>query len=129
MSEETRRAQHAVPRTMFYTVVVNGILAYGMVVCLLFTMGPVDDGLYGQFPIIEICQKATGSTKVASAMVCGLLVISLSVNLASIASVSRLTWAWARDGALPRWFAYVGVLSPQSSWTPRETLWLSIFTL
>jgi choline transport protein len=109
MSEEVRRAKQAVPRSIFYTVVTNGILAYAMVICMLFTMGSVEEAQKSRFPIIEICQQATGSVKAATAMVSGLLVISLSVNLASIASVSRLTWAWARDGALPRWFAYVGL--------------------
>ncbi|CAI7677715.1 unnamed protein product [Penicillium pancosmium] len=107
MSEETRQARQAVPRSIFYTVVTNGVLAYGMVICILFTMGSVEEAQSQSFPIIQICQQATGSLKAATAMVCGLLVISLSVNLASIASASRLTWAWARDGALPRWFAYI----------------------
>ncbi|KAJ5124382.1 Amino acid/polyamine transporter I [Penicillium bovifimosum] len=107
MSEEVRRAKQAVPRSIFYTVVTNGILAYAMVICMLFTMGSVEQAQKARFPIIEICQQATGSVKAATAMVSGLLIISLSVNLASIASVSRLTWAWARDGALPRWFAYI----------------------
>lgn len=40
-------------------------------------------------------------------MMTGLFVISFSVNLANIASVSRLTWAWARDGGMPAYFAYV----------------------
>lgn len=109
MSEETRQARQAVPRSIFYTVVTNGILAYAMVICILFTMGSVEEAQQQSFPIIQICQQATGSLKVATAMVCGLLVISLSVTLASIASASRLTWAWARDGALPRWFAYVSL--------------------
>lgn len=109
MSEEVRQAKQAVPRSIFYTVVTNGILAYAMVVCMLFTMGSVEEAQKSSFPIIEICQQATGSVKAATAMVSGLLMISLSVNLASIASVSRLTWAWARDGALPRWFAYVSI--------------------
>lgn len=111
MSEEVRRAKQAVPRSIFYTVVTNGILAYAMVVCMLFTMGSVEEAQKSSFPIIEICHQATGSVKAATAMVSGLLVISLSVNLASIASVSRLTWAWARDGALPRWFAHVSIAS------------------
>lgn len=110
MSEETRRARKAVPRSIFYTVVTNGILAYGMVICILFTMGPIENAQNSDFPIIEICTQATGSVRAATAMVCGLLVISLSVTLASIASASRLTWAWARDGALPKWFAYVSTV-------------------
>jgi amino acid transporter len=121
MSEEVRRAKQAVPRSIFYTVVTNGILAYAMVVCMLFTMGSVEEAQKSSFPIIEICQQATGSVKAATAMVSGLLVISLSVNLASIASVSRLTWAWARDGALPRWFAHVSIKYTSISATDNVT--------
>jgi amino acid transporter len=109
MSEEVRKAKQAVPRTMFWTNVLNGCLAYAIIIVILYTMGPIKAALESSFPIIEICLQATGSTKAATAMVCGLLVISLSVNLASIASVSRLTWAWSRDGALPRWFSVVSV--------------------
>lgn len=109
MSEEVRRAKQAIPRSMFWTVATNGVLAYTIIVTMLFTMGPLDKAMESSFPIIEICLQATGSPKAATAMVCGLLVISLSVNLASIASVSRLTWAWSRDGALPAWFSYVSL--------------------
>ncbi|KAK2765649.1 hypothetical protein FQN54_008505 [Arachnomyces sp. PD_36] len=107
MSEEVRRAKQAIPRSMFWTVATNGVLAYSIIVTMLFTMGPLDKAMNSSFPIIEICLQATGSAKAATAMVCGLLIISLSVNLASIASVSRLTWAWSRDGALPAWFSYI----------------------
>ncbi|KAE8153503.1 amino acid permease [Aspergillus avenaceus] len=123
MSEEVRRARQAVPRAMFWTIATNGILAYAMVICIQFTMGSIDDALAANFPFIEICQQATGSVKAATAMVCGLLVVSLSVNLASIASVSRLTWAWARDGALPRWFAYID----RKHNVPIRAVWLPVF--
>ncbi|GAB1218426.1 hypothetical protein ATERTT37_007680 [Aspergillus terreus] len=69
MSEETRRARQAVPRSMFYTVVVNGVLAYGIVICILFTMGSIEAAQSSSFPIIEICQQATGSVKAATAMI------------------------------------------------------------
>ncbi|CAI7669419.1 unnamed protein product [Penicillium bialowiezense] len=125
MSEEVRRAKQAVPRSIFYTVVTNGILAYAMVVCMLFTMGSVEEAQKSSFPIIEICRQATGSVKAATAMVSGLLVVSLSVNLASIASVSRLTWAWARDGALPQWFAYID----RKHNVPIRAVWLPVLVV
>ncbi|KAK4869883.1 hypothetical protein LT330_005607 [Penicillium expansum] len=125
MSEEVRRAKQAVPRSIFYTVVANGILAYAMVICMLFTMGSVEEAQKSSFPIIEICRQATGSVKAATAMVSGLLVISLSVNLASIASVSRLTWAWARDGALPRWFSYID----RKHNVPIRAVWLPVLVV
>jgi choline transport protein len=91
MSEEVRKAKHAVPRAMFWTIAINAVLAYAIIIVILYTMGPLDAVLNSSFPIIEVCMQATGSAKAATAMVCGLLIISLSVNLASIASVSRLT--------------------------------------
>jgi choline transport protein len=109
MSEELRRANQAVLRSIYCTDVMNDILAYAMVICMLFTMGSVEAAQKPGFPMIKICQQATWSWKAANAMASGLLAISLSVDLASIESVSRLTWAWARDGALPEWFAYGGV--------------------
>lgn len=107
MSEEVRQAKQAIPRSIFYTVAINGVLAYAIVITVLFTMGLLDNALNSSFPIIEICRQATGSVKATTAMVCGLLVISLAMNLASIASTSRLTWAWSRDGGLPAWFSFV----------------------
>ncbi|KAF7526597.1 hypothetical protein PCG10_003988 [Penicillium crustosum] len=45
-----------------------------MVVCMLFTMGSVEEAQKSSFPIIEICRQATGSVKAATAMVSGLAV-------------------------------------------------------
>ena len=72
--------------------------------------------------LIEICTQAVGSVRAATAMVCGLLVISLAVNLSSIASASRLTWAWARDGGLPSYFAHI---SPRHR-VPVRSIWLPV---
>lgn len=55
-------------------------------------------------------------------MVVGLLVMTFCVVVASLASVSRITWAWARDGGLPRWFAQV---HPKHR-VPIRSLWLPI---
>ncbi|OAX85589.1 hypothetical protein ACJ72_00003 [Emergomyces africanus] len=122
MSEEVRRANKAVPRSMFWTVAINGIFAYAIILTILFTMGSVEDALTAASPIIQICQQATGSTSAATAMVCGLVIVSLAVNLASIASTSRLTWAWSRDGGLPAWFSYID----RKHSVPVRAVWLPI---
>lgn len=115
MSEEVRYAKKAVPRTLFWSIALHGVLAYAMILTVLFTMGPIENVLGSVLPVIEICRQATGSVKAATAMVCGLLVVGLSAELVNIASTSRLTWAWARDGALPSWFSYVR--SSLSKWS------------
>ncbi|OJD15910.1 hypothetical protein AJ78_03890 [Emergomyces pasteurianus Ep9510] len=109
MGEEVRSAKAAIPRSIFYSVAINSVLAYTMIVIVLFSMGPLDSALNSgsQLPVIEIVRQATGSIKATTAMVSGLLVVSLSVNSACIASSSRLTWAWSRDGGLPEWFSLI----------------------
>jgi len=92
MSEEVRKAKSAVPRAMFWSIFMNGVLGYAMVIVILVSMGPIEDALASSSPIVAILQNATGSTAATTAMVAGLFVISFSINLANIASVSRLTW-------------------------------------
>ncbi|OAG37287.1 hypothetical protein AYO21_08472 [Fonsecaea monophora] len=122
LSEETKKAPQAVPRATFWSIALNGVLAYAMVIAILSAMGPIDEVLNSGFPIITILLRVTGSVKATTAMVCGLFVISFCVNIASIASVSRLTWAWSRDGGLPRWFALVD----STHHVPIRSIWLSL---
>lgn len=107
MSEEVRKAKNAVPRALFWTIALNGILAYAMVIVILTALGNIDEALSSSFPVIVIIQRITGSTPATTALVVGLFVISFAVCLASIASVSRLTWAWSRDHGLPSMFSVV----------------------
>lgn len=107
MSEEVRKAKSAVPRAMFWSIFMNGVLGYIMVMVILVSMGTVEDALSSATPIIPILQHVTGSNAATTAMVTGLFVISFAINLANIASVSRLTWACGRDGVLPKQLAYV----------------------
>lgn len=108
MSEEVRQAKSAVPRAMFWSIFMNGVLGYVMVMVILVSMGSITDALNSASPIIAILQNVTGSNAATTAMVTGLFVISFAINLANIASVSRLTWACGRDGVLPKQLAYVG---------------------
>lgn len=107
MSEEVRKAKSAVPRAMFWSIFMNGILGYAMVMAILVAMGTVEDALNSASPIVAILLEITGSHGATTAMVTGLFVISFAITLALIASVSRLTWAWARDGGLLKQLAYV----------------------
>lgn len=97
MSEEVRKAKSAVPRAMFWSIFMNGILGYAMVISILVAMGSVEDALASTSPIAAILQSVTRSTAATTAMVTGLFVISFAINLGMIASVSRLTWAWVSD--------------------------------
>jgi choline transport protein len=83
--------------------------------------GNTDDVLESPYPIIPICFNAAGRTG-GTAMIVGLLIVTFCVIAASLASVSRITWAWARDGGLPTWFAQI---HPRHR-VPIRALWLPI---
>lgn len=86
---------------MFWSICLNGALAFGMILIFLTCLGDVSEVMSAAYPLMAICLNATKSVSGASAMVGGFLLTVISVSIGSVASASRLTWAWARDGALP----------------------------
>jgi choline transport protein len=125
MSEEVRSARHAVPRAMFWSICLNSGLAFAMTIIYLFFLGDVDDVLGAYYGLVPIVINATGSVTAGSAMIGCFMVTVLAVFLGCIASTSRLTWAWSRDGALPSWFGYVD----SRFRVPVRSLWLSVFVV
>ena len=103
MSEEVRNASTVIPKILVQTIAINGGLAFIFILVLLFCIGDVNAALSTRtgYPIIEIFYQATGSVKAATAMQCSITIIGFASNIGVVASVSRLTWAFARDGGLP----------------------------
>ena len=123
LSEEVKLAKKAVPRAVFWGLAVNGALAFVMVISVLSAMGPFDEEMaYSAFPIGLVFLRTTKSTAATTAMVFGIFVILAFSSLGCVASVSRLTWAWARDGGLPKWFAQV---NPKHR-LPIRAIWLAL---
>jgi choline transport protein len=115
MSEEVQNAPTVIPRMLVQTIAINGTLAFAFVIVLLFCVGDYMAALSSPtgYPIIQIFYQATGSARAATAMQCGIVAVGFISSLGVVASVSRLTWAFARDGGLPfsPFFAHVR-LSP-----------------
>lgn len=111
MSEEVRKASTTIPKILVLTIVINGALAFAFLIGLLYSIGDVTAALNTNtgYPIIEIFYQATQSTKAATAMMAGIIIIAFCSTFGILASVSRLTWAFARDGGLPfsEFFSYV----------------------
>ena len=111
MSEEVNDAPRAVPRSMVWGLVLNAILAFGFAIALLYTMGDFQNALNSAtgYPIIEIFYAQAGSKAAASAMMLPILLSGCYSSFNVLASVSRLTWAFARDEGFPfsSFFAYV----------------------
>jgi amino acid transporter len=78
-------------------------MQFAFAICLLFTMGNVDKVTHTPtgLPIIEVYYEATGSKTVTNIFVSAILVVIFVALFNCFASVSRLTWAFARDGGIP----------------------------
>lgn len=121
ISEDTKEATYTVPRSLFWTLAANFVLTLAMVAVVLLRLGDVEDVMTAIYPLLVVLQSATGSVGTASILIGGFAWINISSCAGSVASTSRLTWAWARDGALPRCFAQVDPdlrIPVRSVWLP-----------
>jgi choline transport protein len=74
--------------------------------CIQICMPSVETILNSTSPLVTVLLNTVG-TKGTTALVSGLCVMGFSGSAGVVTSVSRLTWAWARDGGLPQYFAHV----------------------
>lgn len=104
LSEEMTDASIGVPRAMIGSVIINGLMGFGFIIAILFSMGDLDTVLntpYG-FPIIQIFLNATsGNVRAATAMSSAIVLMALLATIPLILSAARTLWALARDQAFP----------------------------
>ncbi|KAL1644092.1 hypothetical protein SLS61_008922 [Didymella pomorum] len=103
LSEETSNSAHSIPKVIVYTVVVNGALAFLFVLTSLFSISNIADviGTPTGYPLIEIVHQATRSSAATTTLYSFILAITMAAMFGTLASVSRMTWAFARDDGLP----------------------------
>ncbi|KAI5356862.1 Putative amino acid/polyamine transporter I [Septoria linicola] len=123
LSEELRRPATTVPWVMVLANAVNGLMAWLFILVILFSMGDPDDALTYLQPMLAVLLNATGSRRIATAMASLILIINICAMIVNIASMSRLSWSWARDGALPKVLAYVD----SSKRVPARAVLFSVF--
>lgn len=103
MSDEVKDAKLRIPQSMVFSVLLNGAQSSILVIVLLLCIGDPVAALQSPtgYPVIEVLRQATGSTTGATILMLMLSWNGLVALFSSLASVSRLTWAFARDRGLP----------------------------
>lgn len=103
MSDEVKNAEKKIPQNMVLSVLINGVQTFIMVTVLLLCIGDLVAALNTPtgYPGIEILRQATRSTAGATVLIVILSWNGLVALFSSLACVSRLTWAFARDRGLP----------------------------
>ncbi|KAJ5915495.1 amino acid permease [Penicillium verhagenii] len=103
MAEEVKNAKFVVPRSMIYGTLINGVLAFGYLVAVLYCMGNYTEAVLSAtgYPIITIAYQATGSIAASCVLMALGMLPGWIALFNGLASVTRLTWAFARDNGLP----------------------------
>ncbi|PQE06236.1 amino acid polyamine transporter I protein [Rutstroemia sp. NJR-2017a BBW] len=103
MSEEVKKASLNVPRAMFFSLMINGSLALGMMIIVLASAG--DPAIYAgsSYPFIPIFANVFQSNAAATGVTAVILVIQFVTTIGGLASASRMVWSFSRDRGLPGW--------------------------
>ena len=105
MSEEIKNAAVIVPKAIVFSIVLNGLLGFGIALALIFCIGDIDAALHTKtdFPFIEIFYQAVQDITGAALMTSIIITLSLCATVGIVASASRQLWAFSRDRAVPGW--------------------------
>ncbi|KAB8263311.1 amino acid/polyamine transporter I [Aspergillus pseudonomiae] len=103
MAEEVKNAKVVVPRSMIYGTMINGTLAFAYLIAVLYCMGDYTEAVLSPtgYPIITIAYQATGSKAATFVLMAMGMLPGWIALFNGLASVTRLTWAFARDNGLP----------------------------
>ena len=103
MADEVKDAPRRVPQAMVWATTLSGIVMFIFIIVLLFCLGDLAkvSGTPTYLPIVETLYEATGSKAGTVFLVMGIYLIIGASQFNILASVSRLAWAFAKDGGLP----------------------------
>jgi amino acid transporter len=95
MSEEVKKASTHVPKSMLLSLVINGFLAMGMLLAVLFSAQDIqtllNDATALTAAFIRIFRTAVGSTAGATIMVSIIILLEFCSAMGCLAAASRMT--------------------------------------
>jgi amino acid transporter len=113
-SEETRDAQRAVPKGMLTSVFWSGLFGYVLVVAILLAMPSMEDGAKQGFSVFAYVLGASKMPDIIKDIIAfGIVVSNYLCALAGMTSLSRMMYAFARDGGIPGASRWLRQISPK----------------
>lgn len=101
-SEETVDAQRAVPKGMLNAVFWSGVFGWILVAAVLLAMPSVDEGAAKGWSVFYYTLEASHMPKIFKDIISvGIVVSNFLCALAGMTSLSRMIFAFARDGGIP----------------------------
>jgi amino acid transporter len=113
-SEETRDAQRSVPKGMLTSVFWSGLFGWFLVVSILLAMPSLDDGAKQGFSVFSyVLGASTMPNFVKEIIAVGIVLSNFLCALAGMTSLSRMMYAFARDGGIPGASRWLRQISPK----------------
>ncbi len=123
-SEETRDAQRAVPKGMLTSVFWSGLFGWLLVVAILLAMPSMDDGAKQGFSVFAYVLGASKMPEIVKSVIAiGIVLSNYLCALAGMTSLSRMIYAFSRDGGIPLFSKYLRRVSPKYR-TPGQAIWV-----
>lgn len=93
---------------MFWSYVSNSVMAFVMVITMLYCIGPLHSILDVDLPYLNLFSN-TGSTSAAMFLTVILILLVYAGNITALATTSREVWAFSRDRGFPfsTWISHV----------------------
>ncbi|SHF12972.1 Amino acid transporter [Kaistia soli DSM 19436] len=120
-SEETVKAAHAVPRGMIMSVVWSALFGYIMLCSFVLMIPNMDDAAKQGWNVFFWAMDAQVNPTVKIILYLAIFVSQFLCGLATVTSVSRMIFAFSRDGGLPASKA-LSKVSPKFR-TPVAAIW------
>jgi amino acid transporter len=123
-AEETRDAQRAVPRGMLTAVFWSALFGWLLVAAVLLAMPDLAEGARKGTEVFSYVLGASGMPRVLkSALAIGIVLSNYLCALAGMTSLSRMLYAFARDGGIPGASRVLRRVHPRYR-TPGAAIWV-----
>lgn len=120
-SEETVRAAHSVPRGMVMSVVWSGVFGYIMLCAFVLMIPNMDEAAKQGWNVFFWAMDQQVPAAIKIPLYIAIFVSQFLCGLATVTSVSRMIFAFSRDGGLP--FSKVLAKVSPTHRTPVAAIW------
>lgn len=129
MAEEIKDASRVLPLGMIWTLVLNGVTGFIMVITFAFCIGDLDAAITPSYSYAYIgtFYTATGNKPGSTVMACLIILMCLCSTISNVATASRQMFAFARDRGMPFSTFLCRHVSPESpTILSRPNLYISV---
>lgn len=123
-AEETRNAQRAVPRGMMSAVFWSALFGWLLVAAVLLAMPDLTEGARkGTSVFPYVLESSAMPSWLKSSLAIGIVLANYLCALAGMTSLSRMIFAFARDGGIPGASRFLRRVHPKHR-TPGVAIWV-----